>query len=128
MIQKRVTPAKVKEVHGWEHATASGRESVISRRAVGLSAIVTHFVSQCVMQSVNLRQLRDTRQLKEWLAAGETVELRERDRVLAKIVPERPDDRPREWPDFEARLKEMWGDRVFPAVDTLLEDRENSRF
>ena len=66
--------------------------------------------------------------MKEWLAAGETVELRERDRVLAKIVPERPDDQPREWPDFEARLKEMWGDRVFPAVDTLLEDRENSRF
>lgn len=80
------------------------------------------------MPSVNLRQLRDTRQLKEWLAAGETVELRERDRVLAKIVPETSSTQAKDWPDFEARLKEMWGDRVFPAVDTLLEDRENGRF
>jgi hypothetical protein len=34
------------------------------------------------MPSVNLRQLRDTRKLKEWLRSGETVELRERDEVL----------------------------------------------
>ena len=71
------------------------------------------------MASVNLRQLRNTRQLKEWLAAGETVELRERDRVLAKIVPETAATHPKQLPDFEARLKEIWGDRVLPAVDTL---------
>lgn len=78
------------------------------------------------MPSVNLRQLRDTRQLKAWLRAGETVELRERDRVLAKIVPERPDTKPKEWPDFAARLKEMWGDRVFDnqaILDEIREDR-----
>ena len=81
------------------------------------------------MPSVNLRQLRDTRQLKAWLAAGETVELRERNRVLGEIVPKRTRQRPpADWPDFEARLKEMWGDRVFPVVDELLEDRERSRF
>ena len=77
------------------------------------------------MPSVNLRQLRDTRQLKEWLAAGETVELRERDRVLAKIVPERPAEKPREFPDFAARLKEMWGDRVFNNQEILDEIRED---
>jgi antitoxin (DNA-binding transcriptional repressor) of toxin-antitoxin stability system len=65
------------------------------------------------MPSVNLRQLRDTRQLKAWLEAGETVELRERDRVLGRIVPERSKLPPAEWPDFAARLKEMWGDRIF---------------
>ena len=80
------------------------------------------------MPSVNLRQLRDTRQLKAWLKAGETVELRERDRVLGRIVPEEPVKEPVEWPDFEARARKIFGDRIIPAVETLLEDRENSRY
>lgn len=79
------------------------------------------------MPSVNIRQLRDTRQLKAWLRAGETVELRERDEVLGEIRPVRSKAAPKEWPDFEARLKSDFGERVIPAVDTLLEDRENSR-
>jgi antitoxin (DNA-binding transcriptional repressor) of toxin-antitoxin stability system len=78
------------------------------------------------MPSVNLRQLRDTRQLKAWLEAGETVELRERNRVLGEIVPRRPQRRtPKEWPDFAARLKEMWGDRVFDNQQILDEIRED---
>lgn len=78
------------------------------------------------MPSVNLRQLRDTRQLKAWLAAGETVVLRERDKVLARIVPEQAPPASAEWPDFEKRRKEMWGDRVFnnqEILDELREDR-----
>ncbi|MFZ0392441.1 MAG: hypothetical protein WAL73_01265 [Terracidiphilus sp.] len=74
---------------------------------------------------MNLRQLRDTRKLKEWLRAGETVELRERDRVLAKIVPERAAAQPVELPDFEARRKEMWGDRTFNNQEILDEIRED---
>ncbi len=77
------------------------------------------------MPSINLRQLRDTRQLKAWLASGQTVELRERNRVLGRIVPENADARPKEWPDFAARLKETFGDRVIPAVEMLIEDRED---
>jgi len=73
------------------------------------------------MPSVNMRQLRDTRRLKAWLRAGNTVELRERDRVIARIVPENQDQRPVKWPDFEARRKKIFGDRVFPNV--ILEDR-----
>lgn len=80
------------------------------------------------MPSVNLRQLRDTRQLKAWLEAGQTVELRERDRVLGRIVPEQSKLPASEWPDFEARLREDFGDRIIPAVDTLLEERERSRY
>src|SRR5438046_3051904 len=37
------------------------------------------------MPSVNIRQLRDTRRLKAWLRAGKTVELRERDHVIAQL-------------------------------------------
>jgi antitoxin (DNA-binding transcriptional repressor) of toxin-antitoxin stability system len=74
------------------------------------------------MPSVNLRQLRDTRRLKAWLRSGRTVELRERDRVIARIVPEKQqEDKPVQWPDFEARAREIFGDRILPNV--VLEDR-----
>jgi antitoxin (DNA-binding transcriptional repressor) of toxin-antitoxin stability system len=70
-----------------------------------------------------MRQLRDTKKLKSWLRAGKTVELRERDRLIARIVPERQGDRPAKWPDFEARAKAIFGDRVLTVVDDLLNDR-----
>jgi len=76
-----------------------------------------------VMPSVNMRQLRETRRLKAWLRAGTTVELRERDKVIARIVPERPEEKPVKWPDFEARAKEIFGDRVLTIVDDLIKDR-----
>ena len=74
------------------------------------------------MPSVNIRQLRDTRRLKAWLRAGKTVELRERDKLIAKIVPEsEAPKKPAKWPDFEARAREIFGDRILPNV--VLEDR-----
>ena len=81
------------------------------------------------MPSINLRQLRDTRQLKEWLEAGKTVELRERNRVLGHITPEKRNhpSQPVEWPDFEAQAKEIFGDRVLSVVNDLIEER-NSRY
>ena len=74
-----------------------------------------------LMPSVNMRQLRDTRRLKAWLRAGKTVELRERDRLIARIVPEQEKDKPVQWPDFAARRREIFGDRILPNV--VLEDR-----
>ena len=75
------------------------------------------------MPSLNLRQLRDTRRLKAWLRAGSTVELRERNRVIAHIVPEKADEKPVKWPDFAARRKKIFGDRVLTVVDDLIKDR-----
>jgi len=80
------------------------------------------------MPSVNIRQLRDTRQLLTWLDAGEVVELKKRDRVVARIVPESPRIQPVEWPDFAARLKKQFGDRVLTPVADLIADRESSRY
>ena len=74
------------------------------------------------MPSVNMRQLRETRRLKAWLRAGATVELRERDKV-ARIVPETAEEKPAKWPDFEARAKKIFGDRVLNVVDDLIKDR-----
>jgi antitoxin (DNA-binding transcriptional repressor) of toxin-antitoxin stability system len=78
--------------------------------------------------SVNMRQLRDTRRLKTWLREGKTVELRERDQVIARIVPEKAPSRPRKIPDFAARAKEIFGDRILPGADLLIEERERSRY
>ncbi|HLW85006.1 MAG TPA: hypothetical protein VKR60_07285 [Candidatus Sulfotelmatobacter sp.] len=75
------------------------------------------------MASVNMRQLRDTKRLKNLLRAGATVELRERDRVIARIVPEPQETGTVKYPDFAARRKKMFGDRIFPGADLVIEER-----
>ena len=76
------------------------------------------------MPSLNLRQLRDTRRLKSWLRAGNTVELRERYRVIARIVPaDQPAQPQAEWPDFAARAKKIFGDRILPGADLVIKER-----
>ena len=75
------------------------------------------------MRSINLRQLRDTRQLKVWLRAGTTVELRERNRVLGRIVPEESAVQPRVWPNFADRMKRIFGERKVPGADVVIKER-----
>lgn len=75
------------------------------------------------MPSVNIRQLRDTRKLKAWLRAGKTIELRERDRVIARIVPQGSSPQKADLPDFAAIRKEILGDRILPGSDLLIEER-----
>jgi antitoxin (DNA-binding transcriptional repressor) of toxin-antitoxin stability system len=66
-----------------------------------------------------------------WLEAGEVVELRKRNIVVARIVPESPkieqSKRPVKWPDFAARRRAIFGDRQINAVEILIEER-NSRY
>jgi antitoxin (DNA-binding transcriptional repressor) of toxin-antitoxin stability system len=80
------------------------------------------------MQSINLRQLRDTRQLQTWLEAGVTVEIRNRNSVIGRIVPEKSASVPVKLPDAAARRRRIFGDRVLPGADLLIEDREKSRY
>lgn len=75
------------------------------------------------MTSVNIRQLRDTRRLKAWLRAGKIVELREREQVIARIVPAGRRRVPGEWPDFGARRKQLFGDRIMPGADLVIRER-----
>jgi antitoxin (DNA-binding transcriptional repressor) of toxin-antitoxin stability system len=76
------------------------------------------------MPSVNIRQLRDTKRLKAWLRSGKTVELRERDQVIARIVPQGAPAQPGDWPDFAAARKEIFGDdRILPGADLVIEER-----
>lgn len=75
------------------------------------------------MPTVNMRQLRNTRKLKAWLRAGKAVELRERDKVIARIVPATEQEGTGELPDFAARRRNIFGDRVLPGADLLIEER-----
>ena len=75
------------------------------------------------MTSLNLRQLRDTRLLKSWLRAGKTVELRERDRVIARIVPATTASQPLETPDFATRKKKIFGKKLLPGSDIVVAER-----
>ena len=81
------------------------------------------------MESITLRQLRDTRKVKAWLKAGIHIEVRERNQVLGDLVPRTPPSPSIiEWPDFAARLKEHYGDRVLTPVADLIADRDRSRY
>jgi antitoxin (DNA-binding transcriptional repressor) of toxin-antitoxin stability system len=75
------------------------------------------------MPSVNIRELRDTKRLKAWLRSGKTVELRERDEVIARIIPEGSPPDPGGWPDFAALRKEIFGNRVLPGADLAIKER-----
>ncbi len=76
------------------------------------------------MPNVNIRQLRDTRKLKAWLRAGKTVELRERNKVIARIIPAaRGTERLVKFPDFAARARKVFGDRILPGADIVIEER-----
>lgn len=75
------------------------------------------------MPSINMRQLRNTKRLKAWLRAGKTVELRERDSVIGRIVPQNATSPASEWPDFSALRKEIIGDRVLPGAEVVFQER-----
>lgn len=76
------------------------------------------------MPNVNIRQLRDTRKLKAWLRAGKTVELQERNKVIARIIPAvEESERPVKYPDFAARAKKIFGNRILPGADIVIEER-----
>ncbi len=75
------------------------------------------------MPSVNIRQFGDTRQLEAWLETGNTVELRDGERILGHIVPESSRAKAEAWPDFGDRAKRIFGERVLPGADLLVNDR-----
>jgi antitoxin (DNA-binding transcriptional repressor) of toxin-antitoxin stability system len=75
------------------------------------------------MPSVNIRQLRDTRRLKELLSAGQTVELRERQNVIARIVPAQLQSGLEDWPDFGRRRRKIFGKRLVSGAELVIEER-----
>lgn len=80
------------------------------------------------MESINLRQLRDTRRLKAMLRRGQAVELRERSQVLARIMPVNGESVAPSWPDFVARARTVSRSRMTAVENTVVEERRRARF
>lgn len=56
---------------------------------------------------------------------GETVELTKRRRVVARLVPARPQKPAEPWPDLDARARSVFGDRIITPSpsEEMLRDR-----
>lgn len=67
------------------------------------------------MKTATVADLRnDFRRVGAWVSAGEEVQILKRGKPFAKLVPitkEKPKKIPKV--DFAARLKEIWGDKVY---------------
>jgi antitoxin (DNA-binding transcriptional repressor) of toxin-antitoxin stability system len=79
------------------------------------------------MKSANVRQLRhDFGSVMSWLADGEQVEIVKKGKIIALLSPPPPSPKPKKikLPDFEARRKRIFGDRVMPG-NIVGEERES---
>ena len=76
------------------------------------------------MKTVSIRDLRYRfPQVEACLRDGEPIAITKRKRIIARLVPERP-AAPRRMPDFGARLKAIYGDRIAKVSGAELISRE----
>ena len=72
------------------------------------------------MKTATVRDLRyDFPKLEAWLAGGEEILITKHSKVVAKIsrATETPAAKLPPHPDYEARRKRIWGDRVFTQAE-----------
>jgi len=78
------------------------------------------------MKTANVRQLRhDFGSVMDWIAEGQQVEIVKKGKVIALLSPPPPAE-PKKFklPDFAARQKRIFGDRVLPG-NIIAEERES---
>ena len=79
------------------------------------------------MRTATVRDLRyHFPEIEKRLERGEEIEIRKRKRVIARLVPVRP--KPTEYPDFEARARKIFGDRMTATTGTELIAADRDRF
>jgi antitoxin (DNA-binding transcriptional repressor) of toxin-antitoxin stability system len=78
------------------------------------------------MKTANVRQLRHAfGEVMNLIAEGEQVEIVKKGKVIALLSPPpRPKRKEFKLPDFEARRKRIFGDRVMPG-NIIAEERES---
>jgi antitoxin (DNA-binding transcriptional repressor) of toxin-antitoxin stability system len=70
------------------------------------------------MKTATLRDLRyDFKKIEAWLKSGEDVEITRHSKPFALISPPKKRKTKLAHPDYAARLKEIWGDRVFSDAE-----------
>jgi antitoxin (DNA-binding transcriptional repressor) of toxin-antitoxin stability system len=79
------------------------------------------------MKTATVRDLRNNfSKLEAWLAEGETIDIRRRNRSVGRLSPPEASPGAVNEPavDFEARRKLIWGDRCF-TIDEVRRMRED---
>jgi antitoxin (DNA-binding transcriptional repressor) of toxin-antitoxin stability system len=79
------------------------------------------------MKTANVRQLRHAfGDVMDWVAEGQQVEIIKKGKVIALLSPPPKPTAPKKFklPDFEARRKRIFGDRVMPG-NIVGEERES---
>ena len=80
------------------------------------------------MKTATLRDLRyNFDHIATLLQEGEEIRITKRKRVIARLLPPEPPANPSR-PNFAARLKEMWGDRVLEPTGAELIAEERDRY
>jgi antitoxin (DNA-binding transcriptional repressor) of toxin-antitoxin stability system len=70
------------------------------------------------MKTATVRDLRNNfSKIEAWIAEGEEVRIEKRGQPVAYLNARPRGEREFVMPDFEARLKRIWGDRVFTAEE-----------
>ncbi len=80
------------------------------------------------MKRANVRDLRYRfADVEAALRAGEEIEITKRRRIIARLLPVRP-AHPKVRPDFLARLKKIYGNKVLKVTGAELLAEERGRF
>ena len=77
------------------------------------------------MRKASVRDLRyGFKKIERILRQGEEVQITKRRRIIARLIPEKPERAPR--PDFLARLRSIYGAKAFAVsgADLISADRE----
>ena len=82
----------------------------------------------CHIMRATVRDLRYSfKKVEARLARGEEIEIVKRNKVIARLVPVEPVT-PLEKPDFLARMRQNWGDKLLEPSNAELLARERERF
>ena len=79
------------------------------------------------MKTATVRQLRhEFGTVLNWVEEGEPVKISKRGKIIALLSPPPTPEpaRSKKRPDFAARLKRIYGDKVLPG-DVIVEERES---
>jgi antitoxin (DNA-binding transcriptional repressor) of toxin-antitoxin stability system len=80
------------------------------------------------MRKVTVRQLqREFKKIECLLQQGEEIQITKCGRVIARLVQENTQSRP-PLPDFRARLRAIYGDKVFKVSGAELIRRDRNRY
>ena len=80
------------------------------------------------MKTASIRDLRyNFRNIEHLLRQGEEVQITKRRRVIARLVPEKPAERP-PLPDFMGRMRAIYGDRVLEVSGAELIRQDRDRY